>query len=80
MISEKNDMAISILAKENDLENVIDVINYQDEEKLGKGKEMVDKITSIITIFKNPFLDFIKTVPKVMIYLVMLMNIYFREL
>lgn len=73
-------MAISILAKENDLENVIDVINYQDEEKLGKGKEMVDKITSIITIFKNPFLDFIKTVPKVMIYLVMLMNIYFREL
>jgi len=59
-IGEKIDMAISALAKENDLVNVIDVISFQDEEKLGKGKEMVDKLTDLITIFENPALDFSK--------------------
>jgi type I restriction enzyme M protein len=57
-IGEEIDTAISALAKENDLENVIDVISFQDEEKLGKGKEMVDKLTDLITIFENPALDF----------------------
>ena len=52
-IGEKIDVAISALAKENDLINVIDVISFQDEEKLGKGKEMVDKLTDLITIFEN---------------------------
>lgn len=59
-IGEKIDVAISALAKENDLENVIDVISFQDDEKLGKGKEMVDKLTDLITIFENPALDFSK--------------------
>jgi type I restriction enzyme M protein len=59
-IGEKIDMAISALATENDLVNVIDVISFQDEEKLGKGKEMVDKLTDLITIFENPSLDFSK--------------------
>lgn len=59
-IGEKMDIAISALAKENDLENVIDVISFQDEEKLSKGKEMVDKLTDLITIFENPALDFSK--------------------
>ena len=59
-IGEKIDIAISALAKENDLVNVIDVISFQDEEKLGKGKEMVDKLTELITIFENPALDFSK--------------------
>jgi type I restriction enzyme M protein len=59
-IGEKIDIAISALAKENDLVNVIDVISFQDEEKLGKGKEMVDKLTDLITIFENHALDFSK--------------------
>lgn len=59
-IGEKMDMAITKLAKENDLVNVIDVVSFQDEEKLGKGKEMVDKLTGLITIFENPSLDFSK--------------------
>jgi type I restriction enzyme M protein len=59
-IGEKMDVAISALAKENDLGNVIDVISFQDDEKLGKGKEMVDKLTDLITIFENPALDFSK--------------------
>lgn len=59
-IGEKIDTAITKLAKENDLVNVIDVISFQDEEKLGKGKEMVDKLTDLITIFENSALDFSK--------------------
>lgn len=59
-IGEKIDVAISALAKANDLVNVIDVISFQDEEKLGKDKEMVDKLTDLITIFENPALDFSK--------------------
>ncbi|WP_317897156.1 class I SAM-dependent DNA methyltransferase [Aurantibacillus circumpalustris] len=59
-IGEKMDIAISALAKENDLEKVIDNISFQDDEKLGKGKEMVDKLTDLIAIFENPSLDFSK--------------------
>lgn len=59
-IGEKIDVAISALAKENDLVNVIDVVSFQDDEKLGKGKEMVDKLTDLIAIFENPALDFSK--------------------
>lgn len=59
-IGEKIDIAISALAKENDLGNVIDVISFQDDEKLGKGKEMFDKLADLITIFENPALDFSK--------------------
>ena len=59
-IGEKMDMAITALAEQNDLVNVIDVISFQDEEKLGKGAEMVSKLTNLITIFENPALDFSK--------------------
>lgn len=59
-IGEKIDIAITRLAKENDLVNVIDVISFQDEEKLGKGKEMVDKLTKLIAIFEESALDFSK--------------------
>ncbi len=59
-IGEKMDIAISALAKENDLEKVIDIISFQDEEKLGKGREMIDKLTDLIGIFENPSLDFSK--------------------
>lgn len=59
-IGEKMDIAIGALAKSNDLENVIDVISFNDEEKLGKGKEMVDRLSKLVAIFENPALDFSK--------------------
>lgn len=59
-IGEAMDTAIGKLAKANDLENVIDVISFNDEEKLGKGKEMVDRLTNLVGIFENPALDFSK--------------------
>ncbi len=59
-IGEKMDIAIGQLAKSNDLENVIDVISFNDEEKLGKGKEMVDRLSKLVAIFENPSLNFSK--------------------
>jgi type I restriction enzyme M protein len=47
---------ISKLAEVNDLKGVIDVADFADSDKLGKGKEMVDKLSELVTIFKT--LDF----------------------
>src|ERR1700676_4339816 len=41
-IGEKNNIIIGKLAEANDLRGVIDVANFNDDDKLGKGKEMVD--------------------------------------
>ena len=59
-IHEQMDKAIGALARANDLQNVIDVVSFQDEEKLGRGKEMVDRLSDLISIFQNPALDFTK--------------------
>jgi len=59
-IGEKIDTAIGALAKANDLENVIDVVSFNDEEKIGKGKEMIDRLSELVAIFENPALDFSK--------------------
>ncbi|MHC1740143.1 MAG: type I restriction-modification system subunit M [Anaerolineaceae bacterium] len=49
---------IARLAEVNDLKGVIDVADFNNEDKLGKGKEMVDRLTNLISIFENPSLDF----------------------
>lgn len=59
-IGEKIDTVIGAIAKANDLENVIDVVSFNDEEKLGKGKEMVDRLSDLIAIFEKDELDFSK--------------------
>jgi type I restriction enzyme M protein len=55
-IGEKIDKIISKLAEENELTGVIDVAVFNDEDKLGKGKEMVDRLSKLIGIFES--LDF----------------------
>lgn len=57
-IGEQMDKAIAQLAKANDLQNVIDVVSFNDEEKLGRGKEMIDRLSDLVSIFNNPSLDF----------------------
>lgn len=47
---------IARLAEANQLEKVIDVADFNDEEKLGKGKEMQDRLSTLVTIFDK--LDF----------------------
>jgi type I restriction enzyme M protein len=49
---------IGKLAEANDLRGVIDVADFNDDHKLGKAKDMVDRLTNLIAIFENPALDF----------------------
>ncbi len=45
--------AIGKLAEANALRGVIDVADFNDEDKLGRGKEMVDRLSSLIGIFES---------------------------
>ena len=49
---------IARLAEANDLKGVIDVADFNDDDKLGKGKEMQDRLSNLVAIFENPALDF----------------------
>lgn len=51
---------LSKLAEANDLQGVIDAVDFADPEKLGNGKEMVDRLSNLVAIFENPDLDFSK--------------------
>jgi len=55
-IGDKINKIIGRLAEANGLEKVIDVADFNDEEKLGKGKEMQDRLSKLVTIFAD--LDF----------------------
>jgi len=52
-IGDKINIIIGKLAEENDLKGVIDVADFNDEDKLGKGKDMVDRLTKLIGIFQG---------------------------
>ena len=55
-IGDKINKVIGKLAEANDLQKVIDLADFNDEEKLGKGKEMQDRLTKLVSIFND--LDF----------------------
>lgn len=59
-IGEKMNLIIAKLAEANDLRGVIDVADFNDEDKLGRGKDMVDRLSNLVGIFQNPALDFSK--------------------
>ena len=53
---DKINKIIAKLAGANDLKGVIDVADFNDADKLGKGKDMVDRLSKLVAIFEN--LDF----------------------
>jgi glycerophosphoryl diester phosphodiesterase len=57
-IGDKINKIIAKLAEANDLKGVIDVADFNDDDKLGRGKEMVDRLSNLVAIFENPALDF----------------------
>lgn len=59
-IGDRINKIIGKLAEANGLKGVIDLADFNDEDKLGRGKEMVDRLTNLIAIFENPALDFSK--------------------
>lgn len=59
-IGDRMNKIIRKLADENRLNGVIDVADFDDDSKLGSGKEKVDRLTNLIAIFQNEALDFRK--------------------
>lgn len=55
-IGDRFNKIIAKLAETNGLRNVIDQADFNDEERLGKGKEMQDRLSKLVTIFND--LDF----------------------
>ncbi len=59
-IGEGINIVLSKLAEANGLKGVIDIVDFNDEDKLGKGKEMQDRLTDLIAIFESEDLNFSK--------------------
>lgn len=57
-IGEEFNIILQKIAEENDLQGIIDVVDFNDENKLGKGKDMVDALTGLVEIFQDKDLDF----------------------
>jgi type I restriction enzyme M protein len=55
-IGDRINKIIAKLAEANDLQKIIDLADFNDEEKLGKGKAMQDRLSSLVAIFAD--LDF----------------------
>jgi len=59
-IGEGVNKVLSKLAEANNLRGVIDSVDFNDESKLGSGKDMQDRLTDLIGIFEKKELDFSK--------------------
>ena len=57
-IGDKINKIIGRLAEANELKGVIDVADFNDADRLGKGKEMVDRLSNLVAIYETPGLDF----------------------
>jgi type I restriction enzyme M protein len=57
-IGDKMNKIMAKLAEKNELKGVIDIADWNDADKLGKGKDMVDRLSNLVAIFDNPALDF----------------------
>lgn len=57
-IGEEFNTILAKIAEENDLQGIIDVVDFNDENKLGKGKDMIDALTGLVEIFQDKDLDF----------------------
>ena len=55
-IGDEINKKIASIAEANDLQGVINQADFNDEDKLGKGKELVDRLSTLVSIFEN--LDF----------------------
>ncbi|GAB4542919.1 MAG: type I restriction-modification system subunit M [Anaerolineae bacterium] len=52
-IGDKMNKIIAKLAEANHLRGVIDQADFNDEAKLGRGKEMVDRLSKLVAIFEG---------------------------
>jgi type I restriction enzyme M protein len=57
-IGEEINKKMAALAEANSLQGVINVADFCDEQKLGKGKDLVDTVSNLIGVFQSSGLDF----------------------
>ena len=57
-IGDKINKIIARLAEANDLKGVIDVADFNDADKLGKSRDMQDRLSNLVSIFDSPGLNF----------------------
>ncbi len=57
-IGDKMNKIVARLAEANELRGVIDVADWNDPDKLGRGAEMVERLSNLVAIFAKPELDF----------------------
>lgn len=52
-IGDRINKVIGKLADANDLRGVIDLADFNDDDRLGKGKEMQDRLSKLVSIFSD---------------------------
>lgn len=57
-IGERVDKILQSFLETNQLQGSLPDVSFNNEDELGKGKELVDKVTGLISIFQNPAIDF----------------------
>lgn len=57
-IGEKINIILEKIAAENDLQGIITNADFADEQKLGKGKDLVETVSRLIGVFQDEDLDF----------------------
>ena len=57
-IGERVDKILSAFLEENQLQGSLPEVSFNNEDELGRGKELVDKVSGLIAIFENPAIDF----------------------
>ena len=57
-IGEEINKKMAALAEANNLQGVINVADFCDEQKLGKDKDLVDTVSNLVGIFQSSGLDF----------------------
>jgi type I restriction enzyme M protein len=60
-IGEEINKIVGKLAEANGLKGIIDNANFDDDDKLGKGKAMQDRLSNLVGIFDDDDLDFSKS-------------------
>jgi type I restriction enzyme M protein len=53
-----NKKILKPLFSANGLEGTVELVDFNDDDKLGSDKEKVDRLSNLIAIFENPALDF----------------------
>lgn len=57
-VGERIDIVIQKLLENNRLKGLLPDVSLNNPDELGKGKELVDKVSGLIKVFQNPAIDF----------------------